>query len=203
MRWNPYQLPKASPSPPSPSAPRRPTSGSGAVRGGVVALERAAQRCRPRTCSATSPSVVTGPDDYLLGEEKGLLEAIEGRLPSPLVPALPRRSVHGHAGGVGQDRPGGANRPTPPSSTTSRLSPTSHILAHGPEWFRAGNARLARQHASRCGDVVHEGVAELPMGTPLAVLVHGVGEGHGGQEGQGRLSRVSNAPIPTRCSTPR
>jgi NADH:ubiquinone oxidoreductase subunit F (NADH-binding) len=48
-----------------------------------------------------------------------------------------------------------------------------------------------------CGDVRREGVAEMEMGTPLSLLVHGVGEG----VAEGRriklvVSGASNAPIP-------
>src|SRR5690606_8432894 len=50
----------------------------------VESLERAATEMSDGGMLGEIPiRVVTGPDDYLLGEEKGLLEAIEGRPPFP------------------------------------------------------------------------------------------------------------------------
>ncbi|MFP3914709.1 MAG: NADH-ubiquinone oxidoreductase-F iron-sulfur binding region domain-containing protein, partial [Actinomycetota bacterium] len=76
-----------------------------------------------------------------------------------------------------------------------------HILAHGSEWFRSLGTEDSPGHMlfTVSGDVRHEAVAELPLGTPLAVLVHGVGQGlEAGRRIKAVLPGVSNSPIPDR-----
>nr|MBO2498417.1 NADH-quinone oxidoreductase subunit F [Acidimicrobiia bacterium] len=168
----------------------------------LSALERAAAEMQAQDLLGDVPiRVVTGPDDYLLGEEKGLLEAIEGRPPFPrwyppylvgLYTDMPAGVGAGSAGWSEQANPAVVNN-------VETLSNVPHILAHGPEWFTEQGTPDSPGNMlfTVCGDVVHEGVAELPMGTPLAVLVHGVGEGPPeGRRVKAVFPGVSNAPIP-------
>jgi NADH-quinone oxidoreductase subunit F len=128
--------------------------------------------------------LVRGPDSYLLGEEKALLEVIEGEEP------LPRRDppyVHGlFASGPqmgwsardGVDAGGGAANPTIVNNVET-LATVPHVLAHGAEWFRAlgtwdspGTTVFAV-----VGDAVRPGYAELELGTPLRSVIEQVGGG--------------------------
>jgi NADH:ubiquinone oxidoreductase subunit F (NADH-binding) len=144
--------------------------------------------------------IVTGPDDYLLGEEKGLLEAIEGRDPLPrLLPPYLHGLHTGMTSGVGAGSVGWntAFNPTVVNNVET-LSHVPHILAKGADWFRTVGTEDSPGSMvfTVSGDVETEAVVELPMGTPLAVLVHGVG---GGPRAGGSVDYVfsgaSNAPI--------
>lgn len=147
--------------------------------------------------------LVTGPDDYLLGEEKGLLEAIEGRPPLPRW--LPPYVVGLHVGetsGVGAATSGWDDQYNPTVvNNVETLANVPAIVARGAEWFRSmGTADTPGTLLfTVCGDVRNETVVELPAGTPLAVLVYGIG---GGLEAGRQVSAVfpgaSNAPLPAR-----
>src|SRR5204863_4531690 len=88
-------------------------------------------------------TVVAGPDEYLFGEEKALLEVIEGKPPLPrLLPpyeqglfaagsqmgweSIPREPGHGPALDV--------SNPTLVNNVET-LANVVHILRHGAEWF--------------------------------------------------------------------
>jgi NADH-quinone oxidoreductase subunit F len=147
--------------------------------------------------------LVTGPDDYLLGEEKALLEAIEGREPLPrqLPPYL--QGLHtAMTSGVGSGSVGwdSVYNPTVVNNVET-LSHVPHILAKGADWFRSVGSTDSpgTMVFTVSGDVETEAVAELPMGTPLAVLVHGVGGGtRSGSPVDFVFSGASNAPLPVR-----
>lgn len=147
--------------------------------------------------------IVTGPDDYLLGEEKALLEVIEGR--DPLPRQLPPYIVGLHTdmgAGVGSGSVGyaAAYNPTVVNNVET-LSHVPHILREGADWFRTIGTEDSpgTMVFTVSGDVVREAVVELPMGTPLSVLVHGVGEGITDGEPLGFVfPGASNAPIPDR-----
>src|SRR5262249_28874259 len=96
-------------------------------------------------------TVFEGPDEYLYGEETGLLEAIDGRPPFPRVAPPFRRGVdeivdhadlingpENSAAGVELAGPGGET--LAPPALVSNVETFSHaalILAHGADWFRA------------------------------------------------------------------
>ncbi len=148
-------------------------------------------------------NVVTGPDDYLLGEETGLLEAIEGRQPLPrwLPPYVHGLHV-GSAPGVGAGTSGWDTHYNPTVvNNVETLANVPHILTRGSEWFRSIGTEDApgTMVFTISGDVLNETVVELPMGTPLAVLIYGIGGGLA--EGR-RIAAVfpgaANSPIPDR-----
>jgi NADH:ubiquinone oxidoreductase subunit F (NADH-binding) len=145
--------------------------------------------------------VVTGPDDYLLGEEKGMLEAIEGRQPLPRW--YPPYLIGLHTdmpSGVGAGTSGWDTRSNPTAvNNVETLANVAPILARGADWFRSvGTADSPGAMVfTVSGDVVTETVVELPMGTPLAVLVHGYGGGLGaGRQVRAVFPGASNAPVP-------
>ena len=134
-----------------------------------------------RAAGALGPvevEVVLGPDHYLLGEETGLLEAIEGRDPLPRILRPFAQGLYGTAAG---------ENPTLVNNVET-LANVPHILREGPGWLaRAGTERSPGTMVfTVCGDVVREGVVELPLGTPLRALV----EGFGGGVREGRLKAI-------------
>jgi len=129
--------------------------------------------------------VVTGPDEYLFGEEKGLLQVIEGDAPLPrlfppyihgLFATAPQMGWSARPGDTDEDVD--AVNPTVVNNAET-LSNVPHILAHGPEWFRSLGTELSpgTMVCTVVGDVVAPGVAEVELGTPLRQVIDEVGGG--------------------------
>ncbi len=148
--------------------------------------------------------LVTGPEEYLFGEEKALLEVIEGGDPLPrwLPPYLHglfatapqlgweaaepppepggRRRAPARRGAATAEPAMGAN-PTLVNNAET-LAQAAWILANGAEAFRgAGTERSpGTVLATIVGDVRSAGVFEVPMGTRLTELLDragGLGDG--------------------------
>jgi NADH-quinone oxidoreductase subunit F len=130
-------------------------------------------------------SLVTGPEHYLFGEEKAMLQVIEGDAPLPrLFPPY----VHGlYATGPqmgwsarpGVDGPDAeASNPTVVNNVET-LATVTQVLRRGPEWHRSlgTEASPGLTIATVVGDVVRPGVAEVEMGTPLRQVIEQVGGG--------------------------
>lgn len=113
--------------------------------------------------------IVEGPDEYLFGEEKALLEVIEGNPPLP-------RIVPPYMEGLFR-RPGSPN-PTVVNNVET-LANVPHILRGGAEWFRGlgTEGSPGTMIFTLSGDVRHPGIYELPLGVTLGDLVYGVGGG--------------------------
>ncbi len=109
--------------------------------------------------------VAIGKDAYLLGEETGLLEAIEGRYP---MPRTLRPFVWGLFANPGSTNPTDVNN-------VETLSNVTHILTEGADWLkRCGTERTPGTIiVTMSGDVNREGVAEIPTGTTLRELIEG------------------------------
>jgi NADH-quinone oxidoreductase subunit F len=151
----------------------------------VGILRRALAEMRAAGLAGDVPiRLVRGPDSYLFGEEKALLEVIEGEEP------LPRRDppyVHGlFASGPqmgwsarnGVDAGGEAANPTIVNNVET-LATVPHILAHGAEWYRSLGTwdSPGTTVFTVVGDVVRPGYAELELGTPLRSVIEQVGGG--------------------------
>jgi NADH:ubiquinone oxidoreductase subunit F (NADH-binding) len=113
--------------------------------------------------------LVAGPDEYLFGEEKALLEVVEGNDPLPRI--FPPYQI-----GLFARR--GSPNPT--------LVNNAETLANVPVILREGADQFRRVGTEACpgtmlftlsGDVRRPGVYELPMGTPLRELLEGAGGG--------------------------
>ncbi|MDX1621638.1 MAG: NADH-ubiquinone oxidoreductase-F iron-sulfur binding region domain-containing protein [Nitriliruptorales bacterium] len=107
--------------------------------------------------------LVPGPDEYLFGEEKAMLEVIEGKLPMP-------RIIPPYQAGLF------ATTQHPNPTVVNNVETFSHIpgiVAHGPDWFREVGTEDSpgTMVFTVVGDVDNEGVYELPLGTPLETLL--------------------------------
>jgi NADH:ubiquinone oxidoreductase subunit F (NADH-binding) len=104
-----------------------------------------------------------GPDEYLYGEEKAMLEVLEGREP------LPRIFPPYQVGLL-------ARRDTRNPTAVNNVETLAHvpgILRHGVETFRSNGTDDSPGCTvfTVCGDVTRPGVYELPLGLSLRVLV--------------------------------
>ena len=149
--------------------------------------------------------VVLGPDDYLFGEETGLLQVIEGEAPLPrLVPpyieglfaTVPGSGWTPPVGGVASGY--AASNPTVVNNVET-LAAAAQILARGPEWHRSlGTDRSPGVVvATVVGDVVRPGVGEVELGTPLREVIDRVAGGvTPGRTIKAVLPGVANPIIP-------
>jgi NADH:ubiquinone oxidoreductase subunit F (NADH-binding) len=134
--------------------------------------------------------LVEGPEEYLFGEEKALLEVIEGNDPLPREPHAPPYEVGLFA---------------TPTSPNPALVNNVETFAHVPSIVRSGGASFAEVGTrdtsgtllfTVSGDVARPGVYELPAGVTLATLFHEVAGGpREGRTFKAALSGVSSAVI--------
>jgi NADH-quinone oxidoreductase subunit F len=170
----------------------------------IVAVTQAVQEFQAAgICADCTVTVVRGPDEYLFGEEKAMLEVIEGK------PPLPRQLppyVHGLFAGGPQEgwesslrstSTGGGANPTLVNNVET-LSNVPHILARGASWFRSFGTEASPGTiiATVVGDVVAPDVGEVEMGTPLRSVIDAVGSGlAAGRTIKAVLSGAANAVI--------
>ncbi|HEY2430013.1 MAG TPA: NADH-ubiquinone oxidoreductase-F iron-sulfur binding region domain-containing protein [Acidimicrobiales bacterium] len=154
----------------------------------IAALRRALEEMGSAGWLDVPVRVVEGPDEYLFGEEKALLEVIEGNAPLPR--QLPPYqyglfatgvqlgwAAHGAEPGT-PPPPGGSVNPTLVNNVET-LSNVPHILARGAEWFR-GFGTEGSPGIIVCtvvGDVVRDGVGEVEMGVTLRDAIDRIGGG--------------------------
>jgi NADH-quinone oxidoreductase subunit F len=147
----------------------------------------------------TPVELVLGPEDYLFGEEKALLEVIEGRDPMPREADNPP-----YVDGLFITDPAEPN-PTVVNNVET-LSNIPHIVRRGAAWFRTMGTRDSpgTMIFTVCEDVQRPGVYELPMGTPLRSLVYDCAGGPlPGRKFKAFLSGVANPVVlPSRLDTP-
>lgn len=132
--------------------------------------------------------VVLGPDEYLFGEEKALLEVIEGNLPLPRVRPPYLEGLFRHPP---------ADNPTLVNNVET-LANVPHILRHGADWFRrVGTAGSPGTMVfTLTGDIRRPGCFELPLGTSLRRLVEDCGGGtHQGRTLKAIFVGASNAVL--------
>lgn len=136
-------------------------------------------------CTDCQVTVVTGPDEYLFGEEKAMLEVVEGKPPLPrlfppyvhgLFATAPQSGWEGTAVAAPGEAP--ASNPTLVNNVET-LSNVPHILARGADWFRSmGTAESPGTIvATVVGDVVGPDVGEVEMGATLRDVIDAVGSG--------------------------
>jgi NADH:ubiquinone oxidoreductase subunit F (NADH-binding) len=150
-------------------------------------------------------TIVRGPDEYLLGEEKALLEVIEGHAPLPRVLAPFEHGLFANAPQTGWEshevEPGhrGEHQSNPTLvNNLETLCNVPHVLARGAEWHRAMGTEQSPGHVvvTVVGDVVYPAVAEIELGMPLGQVVEAVGGGpRPGRRVKAVFSGVANAVV--------
>jgi NADH:ubiquinone oxidoreductase subunit F (NADH-binding) len=151
----------------------------------IEAVTRAAAELQEAgICHDCPVIVVGGPEEYLFGEEKALLEVIEGRPPLPrLLPPYELglfASVPDSGWEAGDRQRGSVDESNPTLvNNVETLSNVPHILDRGASWFRSmGTAESpGTQVCTVVGDVTAPGVAEVELGTPLSEVIDRVGGG--------------------------
>ncbi len=175
----------------------------------IEALEHALVEMAGAGLTGDAPiSLIAGPEEYLFGEETGLLQVIEGNAPLPtLLPpylqglyattpdsdwsARDRRDSTGPPTGFDAANPTLVNN-------VETLAMVSHVLARGAEWHRAMGTQDSSGLAvcTVIGDVVHPGLGEIELGTPLGEVIERIGGGvAAGRTIKAVLSGVSNPVI--------
>jgi NADH:ubiquinone oxidoreductase subunit F (NADH-binding) len=146
-----------------------------------------------------SVNIVEGPDDYLYGEEKALLEVIEGRDPLPRLLPPYELGLFASDTAIGWEagsRPVSGRAESNPTvvNNAETLASAAHILANGVDWFRSmGTASSpGTVVATVVGDVVRPGVHEVEMGTPFRDLLDLCGGPPPGRQYKAAFSGVSN-----------
>src|SRR5690606_4635455 len=141
------------------------------------ALQHAFSDFAALTSLVEKVEIVRGPDEYLFGEETGLMEVVEGGLPLPHVFPPYMHGLFSGAYGGAQVNPTVVNN-------VETLAHVPGIILNGAEWFRStGNQDTpGTMIFTLGGDVRRPCVEELPLGLPLRHLIDdvagGVREGH-------------------------
>lgn len=129
--------------------------------------------------------LVLGPDEYLFGEEKALLEVIEGEDPLPrmfppyIYGLFTDNPQMGWSAGRADDLGGyAASNPTLVNNVET-LSAIPAILRNGGEWYRTlGTAESPGTIVCTVsGDTRRHGVEEFELGTPVAEIIETIGGG--------------------------
>ena len=146
-------------------------------------------------------SIVEGPEEYLFGEEKALLEVIEGRDPLPtLLPPWQRGLFATIQLGWDADvSTGQAGRSNPTVvDNVETLAAAAHILAKGATWFRSMGTPESPGTVivTIVGDVQRCGVLEVECGTPFSAVLDECGGPRPGRQLVAAFSGVSNPVLP-------
>lgn len=172
----------------------------------IAAVTRAVQEFQTAgICTDCKVTIVAGPEEYLFGEEKAMLEVIEGNEPLPrwlpphlhgLFATAPQLGWQSHDRQPGQMPDSGSN-PTMVNNVET-LSNVPHILARGAAWFRSMGTAASPGTivATVVGDVIAPDVGEVEMGSPLRAVIDAVGSGVApGRTVKAVFSGVANAVV--------
>ena len=136
----------------------------------ISALERALAEMRQAgMLQSVAIEIVKGPDDYLFGEEKAMLEVIEDG------EALPRIFPPYQIGLFAKT---GSSNPTVVNNVET-FANVPAIVSAGAAWFRSfgTDESPGTMVFTLVGDVRVPGVYELPLGTTLRQLIYEIGGG--------------------------
>ena len=151
-------------------------------------------------------TVVAGPDEYLYGEEKALLEVIEGKPPLPRLLPPYEQGLFATGSQMGwesvPEEPGhgpeiDVSNPTLVNNVET-LANVGPILVRGAEWFRSMGTDESPGHAvaTVVGDVRRPAVAEIELGMRLSDLIDEVGGGaRDGRRVKAVFSGISNPVV--------
>lgn len=129
--------------------------------------------------------VVRGPDEYLFGEETGLLEALDGRPPFPRVAPPYRHGAEEIGDGDGSaaevEMAGSQRGDAPPTlaNNVETIANIAGIVANGAAWFREYGTEQSPGTivCTVTGSTRHAGVQEFPLGTLLREVIDTAGGG--------------------------
>jgi NADH:ubiquinone oxidoreductase subunit F (NADH-binding) len=159
-------------------------------------------------CTDCTVNIVAGPDEYLFGEEKAMLEVIEGKPPLPRwFPPYEHGLFAASPQGGWEAGPHVSSRRTDEPNPTlvnnvETLANVPHILARGADWFRSmGTTESPGTVVTTVvGDVVAPDVGEVELGTSLRAVIDAVGSGvAAGRQVKAVFSGVAN-PVVTAAS---
>ena len=154
----------------------------------IEAVTRALSEMEELGISGSVPiELVLGPDQYLLGEEKALLEVIEGNDPLPrLVPPY----IQGLFATPQSSNPAAVNN-------VETLFNVPSIVELGPAWFRSVGPETSpgTMLFTVVGDVQRPGMFEVPLGISLSDLLELTGGALPGRAIKAVLPGASNAVI--------
>jgi len=146
--------------------------------------------------------VVTGPSNYLLGEETALLEALAGR---PTFPRIAPPYRHGSvevgdpSGGAAGLELTGDQDGAPPTlvNNAETFAHVPGIVLNGPDWFRELGTpdSPGTSMFTVSGDVKRAGVGEFPLGTPVGEIIEALSGGITGGGIGFVLSGVANGVL--------
>ncbi len=158
-------------------------------------------------------TVVSGPHEYLFGEETAMLEVIDGRAPLPRIAPPYRRGVvevvehdddvdsgSGLAAHVEMAGPG-PETVAPPAlvDNVETLANVVRIVAEGADWFRSLGTEQSPGTivCTVTGDVRRPGVGEVELGTTARAAIEAIAGGPAdGRTIKAVLNSVSAAPLP-------
>jgi NADH-quinone oxidoreductase subunit F len=171
----------------------------------IAALERALREMAGANLLGDAPvSLIGGPEEYLFGEEKALLEVIEGNDPMPrwlppyvhgLYATTPQEGWSGGSGTIDVDDAARVGSNPTLVTNVETLANVPLILARGAQWYRTVGTRETPGPliCTVVGDVVHAGYAEIEPGATLREVIDRVGGGvRSGRRVKAVLSGVSN-----------
>jgi NADH-quinone oxidoreductase subunit F len=175
----------------------------------IDALERALREMADANLLCDVPvSLIAGPEEYLFGEEKALLEVIEGNDPMPrwlppyvhgLFATTPQEGWSAGSGAIdAEDAATVGSNPTLVTNVET-LANVPLILDRGSGWYRTiGTTETPGPLiCTVVGDVVHAGFGEVEPGTTLREVIGRVGGGPApGRQVKAVLSGVSNPVLP-------
>jgi NADH:ubiquinone oxidoreductase subunit F (NADH-binding) len=156
-------------------------------------------------CADCNVTIVHGPEEYLFGEEKALLEVIEGKPPLPRLFPPYEHGLFATDIVSGWQPTEGTPSPNPTLvNNVETLSNVPWILTKGAEWHRAMGTPESPGNvvATVVGDVVAPDVGEVELGTSLQDVIDAVGSGVAeGRRIKAVFSGVAN-PVMTDTSRP-
>ena len=156
-----------------------------------AAVSKALKEMSARGLLGPTPfEIILGPEDYLFGEEKALLEVVEGGEALPREADLPPY-VKGLFATPTELNPAVVNN-------VETLSNVPDIILRGADWFRSIGTpdSPGTMIFTISGDVMKPGIYELPMGTPLRQLIDQQGGGaRPGRSVKAVFSGISSAVI--------
>ncbi len=175
----------------------------------LAAISRALQEMRDAGwLGDIEVTIVAGPEEYLFGEEKALLEVIEGNEPLPrwlppylhglfaTAPQLGWESTAAQDSDATSEGDPNAANPTLVNNVET-LAQCAWVLAHGVEAFRSlgTDASAGTLLCTIVGDVARPAVLEIPMGTSLQAALESCGGALPGRTIKAVFAGVANAVL--------